>query len=585
MVQKKYTFHTFDELEAIVDGIQKSDLYQKATGVLFQLYNPKLDLDDERIVDYINATCSNACLVGITAANVVDEEFDIKDCPAELNAVFFSSGRLIEFDFDTSIATGFAAGRIIHEQLDNIPNAKCMLICYSCGSAVIHSFISEFRHHQIPIFGIMSGGSIRANNTAKVYGKRVHSNGIIAIIMSGRDLHLYMDNCLGFREIGVEMAVTKTQGDNIISEIDHKPATEVYSKYLKVSPNRYFMHNVCEFPMVFHRNDCAVARVPTACDEKGMIHFTSDVIEGEKFRLSYGNPENLFYTIRESVKGLKEFRPQAVFLYECGNRMRFLRDKANCEIESYTSLYPQTSVAVGFAELFISSEENGCAMNSALVAVGLSEDPSAKDSIRNGISLNNMESEANVQNYVPLVDRILTFLETTAAELDSINKELGRIAYTDQLTRIYNRWELENKVNDVLESCQRDKRPASIIFMDIDHFKRVNDNFGHDVGDMVLRESVDLVKNSLKPQHIFGRWGGEEFIYVIPESHLEEAKSFAEMLRKQIEENCFAVVEHITMSFGVTEYRAGDNLEAFVKRADNALYMAKEGGRNRVCSQ
>ena len=122
----------------------------------------------------------------------------------------------------------------------------------------------------------------------------------------------------------------------------------------------------------------------------------------------------------------------------------------------------------------------------------------------------------------------------------------------------------------------------SMIFMDIDHFKHVNDTYGHDVGDMVLRASVDIVKDNLKPSHVFGRWGGEEFIYVLPETELSEAIEFAENLRSQIEQSYFTTVQHITMSFGVTQYMAGDTIDSFVKRADEGLYKAKEGGRNRV---
>lgn len=116
----------------------------------------------------------------------------------------------------------------------------------------------------------------------------------------------------------------------------------------------------------------------------------------------------------------------------------------------------------------------------------------------------------------------------------------------------------------------------------IDHFKHVNDTYGHDVGDMVLRASVDIVKDNLKPSHVFGRWGGEEFLYVLPETDMDKALEFAESLRSQIEQSYFTTVQHITMSFGVTQYKAGDTIDSFVKRADEGLYKAKESGRNRV---
>lgn len=583
MNQKKYSFHTYDELVTIVDVIKDSKDYKSASGVLMQLYNPKIDADDEAIVDYINASCSNACLIGLTCANIADEEYDIKDNPIELNITYFKKTRLIEYDFDLNVATGFVAGRMINEALQDIEDARCMLTCYSCGSAVLHSFSSEFSHHNLPMFGAKAGRSIRALNIAKAYGKRAGDNKIVSVIFAGTDLHIYMDNCLGFKEIGVEMAVTKTEGDNIISEIDHRPATEVYSKYLKVSPGKYFVENVCEFPMIFHRKDCVIARVPSAYGEDNSIHFTSDVVKGERLRLSYGSADNLLDTISESVYGLKNFNPEAVFLFECGNRVRFLKEKASSETSSYRILYPEVSVAVGYAEIYESGSGCGGVLNSALVAVGLKEDSEAQDEFRPGVAyVDDKEIQEDGRDYIPFVDRILNFLERTSIELDSVNKELGKIAYTDQLTRIYNRWELENKVNEILDKCNADGSEASIIFMDIDHFKHVNDTYGHDVGDMVLRATVDIIRDNLKPQHVFGRWGGEEFIYVLPDIGIEDAFLFAENLRKQIQDNGFVTVQHITMSFGVTQNVAGDTLETFVKRADDGLYKAKEGGRNRV---
>ncbi len=584
MIQKKYSFQSLDELERITADLTTSDAYRNASGVLLQLYNPKLTGHDEQIVEHIRVTCTKACLAGITCANITDDEYDMKDQPIELNVTFFRTTRIMALDFDMQQESGFDAGRIAHYQLQDIPDTRCMLVCYSCSSAAIQAFIKEFRHHRIPVFGAKAGRSLRALNTPLVYGRRVRADGITIVIFAGGDLHLYMDNCLGFKEIGLNMLVTGTKSDNIISEIDHKPAVEIYSKYLNVKPNQYFVHNVCEFPLVFHKGDCPVARVPAACDEDGSIHFTAGVVKGEVFRLSYGNPDNLFRIIECSVCGLKRFRPEAVFIFECGNRIRLLKERAACETDSFRRHFPELSVGIGYAELFFPSTECGGALNSALVAVGLTEDPSAKDEIRTSVDVpegDEVKKEEG-REYIPFVDRILHFLETTSAELDQHNQELGRIATTDRLTRIYNRWELENKINGMMKLSAAYKAHVSLIFMDIDHFKKINDTYGHDVGDMVLRETVNLIKENLQPQHVFGRWGGEEFLYALPDTNLEEARAFAEKLRVQIENNCYLTAGKVTMSFGVTQLAEEDDMNSLVKRADQALYMAKETGRNRV---
>lgn len=585
MIQKKYEFKTIEEMDSILSTIIKDDNYQNAKDVLIQLYNPRLDLEDEALVEHLKSQCGKATIAGITNANIADIEFDISECPVELNVTYLFKTSLSVMEFDMDQMTGFSSGRMASEALLSRPDARCMLLCYSCGSAVIHSFLNEFRHCHLPVFGIKAGRSIRKLNPAYVYGQKAYQNGIVAVIFYGKDLRIHMDNCLGFKEIGVEMLVTQTEGDNVILEINHKPATEVYSKYLKVKPNQYFVQNVCEFPLVFHRNNTVISRVPAAYDERGAIIFTSDVVKGERFRLSYGSPDILFHKIDQSAERMRKFQPQALFLFECGNRFRFLKDQAGNEPERFRKDMPDLSLAIGYAEIFYSSKGEGGALNSALVAVGLTEDATAEDAMydSNHLADESVEAEPEEeQAYIPFVDRILHFLETTSTELDQLNKELGKMAYTDQLTKVYNRWELEHKIMDMIELGKKDHSPVSLLFMDIDHFKHVNDTYGHDVGDMVLKATVDLMKDRMDPSYVYGRWGGEEFLCALPNTTVEEAKDFAEVLRSTIEENCYVTVQHVTMSFGVTAMKETDTMDSLVKRADDALYEAKEGGRNRV---
>uniref|UniRef100_UPI0025D452D2 hypothetical protein n=1 Tax=Selenomonas sp. TaxID=2053611 RepID=UPI0025D452D2 len=110
MLQKKYVFHTFDELKDIATEITSSNAYRNASGVLFQLYNPKIDAADEEIITYLHDACEKACLVGLTCANIADQEFDIKDEPIELNVTYFRTTRVLAFDFDMNHETGFVAG-------------------------------------------------------------------------------------------------------------------------------------------------------------------------------------------------------------------------------------------------------------------------------------------------------------------------------------------------------------------------------------------------------------------------------------------------------------------------------------------
>lgn len=155
---------------------------------------------------------------------------------------------------------------------------------------------------------------------------------------------------------------------------------------------------------------------------------------------------------------------------------------------------------------------------------------------------------------------------------------LEKIAYEDSLTSIANR----RMVYLWLERALKKDQQFSIIFFDLDHFKRINDEHGHLIGDKALVEVTLLVKSMLKESDYFGRWGGEEFIILSFKRDKQETIDFAELLRKAIETHDFPGVDQVTSSFGVAVVHSIDTAETIVNRADDALYIAKNNGRNQV---
>ncbi len=156
------------------------------------------------------------------------------------------------------------------------------------------------------------------------------------------------------------------------------------------------------------------------------------------------------------------------------------------------------------------------------------------------------------------------------------------LATTDQLTNIANRNKLNLVMNTSIQTALRYDQPLSIIFFDIDHFKQINDKLGHDTGDDILIELCNLVSNQIRLSDFLARWGGEEFMIILPETDSSQAVKLAEKLRTIIDEHIFGVSIHITCSFGITQLRRDDDEHTLFKRADVALYSAKEHGRNRV---
>lgn len=169
------------------------------------------------------------------------------------------------------------------------------------------------------------------------------------------------------------------------------------------------------------------------------------------------------------------------------------------------------------------------------------------------------------------------------AHIKVLSTRLRGMAYTDSLTNIYNRLHFAHFLDAEIDKVKRYGGKFSIIFFDLDHFKEVNDNYGHLAGDEVLEQVTVLVSKANRSADIFARYGGEEFIILAPETDLSGALIHAERLRNDIENFEFKTVGHITSSFGVAEFDAeNDDVDDLLERADKALYMAKEFGRNRV---
>jgi diguanylate cyclase (GGDEF)-like protein len=179
---------------------------------------------------------------------------------------------------------------------------------------------------------------------------------------------------------------------------------------------------------------------------------------------------------------------------------------------------------------------------------------------------------------------VISFVSTSQDITMTIEmtKKLEKMATTDQLTGIYNRHRFEELFENELIRTHRYGNPFSLIMFDIDHFKQVNDTYGHDVGDHVLKTVVEIIQTTLRVNDIFARWGGEEFLILCPETTLEIGSKVAEKLRSFIEFHSFKEVKHITASFGVIEANKPYTKQELLKYVDEMLYKAKEGGRNTI---
>lgn len=177
---------------------------------------------------------------------------------------------------------------------------------------------------------------------------------------------------------------------------------------------------------------------------------------------------------------------------------------------------------------------------------------------------------------------IINTLNSYNNALECMTHELDQLAKTDVLTELLNRRCCDESLNESISMFKRFKQGFCVILVDIDFFKSINDNFGHDAGDDVLKEFAKLLSSSVREVDKVFRWGGEEFIILMPHTDIENGSALAERLRIKIENHNFHSNNPLTASFGVTEYQGDLTKHLFIEQADKALYKAKQRGRNQV---
>lgn len=197
------------------------------------------------------------------------------------------------------------------------------------------------------------------------------------------------------------------------------------------------------------------------------------------------------------------------------------------------------------------------------------------------VSITAVFEQDRISSYIAIFSDISQEKEILQ-KLKNQKESLKKQAQTDYLTNIYNRNKFDNILEYECKKFERYKENFCLIFIDIDHFKQINDQFGHDVGDSVLVELSSVISQNIRTSDTFARWGGEEFVLLLSQTTLTHSKRIANKLRKLVEFFEFETVGNITVSMGLVEYDTTYSVEEFIKRADNALYKAKKNGRNRV---
>ena len=362
----------------------------------------------------------------------------------------------------------------------------------------------------------------------------------------------------------------------------------IYEDHIKSALDRAFCGEVVRLnSWISYRGRgsryCKVAYTPVRDNDGNIYHVVATVTDLTERRRS----EEALKVSEERFRALADFAPCGVFEMSSDGKAIYITNQLNKIFElrendskddvllRYLHPLDRSRVKQSLSTALQSTNDNWYVESRFIM-------PSGKTKWLQISARLHAADEDTAQRYIGVVVDVTEQVKQQQL-LQEKNTELERLSTTDPLTDLYNRAKLEGVLQHELYRSQRYKSDCSVIMIDVDYFKRVNDSYGHQIGDQVLQMVAEIMQNNTRNTDWPGRWGGEEFLIVCPETDLAAAMIVAENLRSLIEETEFPMVGHKTASFGVAQLKAEELEKDLLKRVDDALYQAKSSGRNKVC--
>lgn len=437
-----------------------------------------------------------------------------------------------------------------------------------------------------PSVAIFGGGADTddLNQPSYIFDKEAIMNEGFVIMLFRGTVKVLTRSVLGWQPLGRQVTITAMDGNMVIKELDHI-AVNFYEKYLKIDPSVDFDKKTLSFPLVVEKDGVELARLPMSCRKDGSLVFNIALHVGDKLRMAYGDPNEIINGSRRVLGRIRDFGPQGMLLFSCVVRRYYLKDDVNQILSAYERITP---AAGGYTRGEIDRIEGHVyTMNMNLVSAAFREE--TKDHKRTIADItgdpSHMENDPalNLDDSLSTVQRLASFITVTSKELSDAYQKLAFVAGHDSLTDLLNRGRIEWVLRHLIEDTNKTHHTFSAIMIDIDSFKHINDTYGHSVGDDVLIRLADIMKSGVRPTDYAGRWGGDEFVILLPDTDIDQSEKVADRMRKNFAEaDILPDGKAVTASFGVTTSYEGETLESFYRRMDSALYTAKGAGKNQV---
>ncbi|MCH5164116.1 MAG: GGDEF domain-containing protein [Clostridiales bacterium] len=582
MKQFQITYKTDKSFIKELDEINKWRSDNPSYATIFHIYSEDMEeAHIKHVCDIIDEKMPDAQYLGCTSnANILGGAWENAKIIMNCTVCEYptTQAKIVQMPF--SQETLKEDVRRLKEYCEDNPWVKAVEIHATVIGMPIREFCEELStlRRDIQVFG---GGACVPNMDNKesfVFskGNKFSKASVVFLLAGGSDFHAYSTFISGWRPLKRKFKVTKSQGQ-ILYELDGQPAFDIYKKFLKVDRNAKLVSNTLEFPLFMDHNGIDVQRCLWSVGDDDSIIMVADMTEATDVRFAYGDPQTILSSIRRDGQTIADFRPDIIQIFSCASRKAFW---GNENISDETILFNSVAPSSGFytSGEFLRVNGDVCNFNTTLVLAAMREGEPKKEVVNlYDTKLDNIESDK-----IPLISRLVSFIDAFTAELEELNAKLKQASITDGLTRLYNRAEIERRIRNAVEQ-RAPKENLALIMFDIDNFKSINDVYGHKEGDKVIIALSDiLIRETSGSFSYLGRWGGEEFMVLLPGQDINEAAKLAEKIRKEFASISYDAAGPQTVSVGVVQAKHGENADALYVRVDKALYKAKANGKNQV---
>ena len=580
MKQIPYTINTIKELQDCVEQVREETRKLNVSSILVSVFTDtakKTMLGD--IQKSILSVFPEAQLIGsVSSGEIMNGQ--LMEQGVVVNFTLFEESVVRVFAFDFHEKNSNTAGRELLSVLQADKEAAAVEIISAGFHLDINPFFKQLSsaRRKIRFFGgLADDGSLGKNGLVFTQNAQLR-NGVVAAVFSGRNLHVQAASSFGWKPLGRVMTVTRMEGDFCLQELDGRPPLEVFERYLGIRNTERFLVEALTFPFYFERHGTVLARHPRRCREDGSMVFGADLRVGERLRLAYGDPGDIIDNAMALQEKMASFKPEAVFVVSCVARWMLLGSDTEKELAISRHLAPSAGF-YAYGEFM--RDDNGDIMvsNMTLVTVGM------REGMQMGRQSNIIPPRPKLNKHRTLMARLVHFIERTTQELEESNRQLAHLAQIDRLTGLFNRGETEHTLKTMLSQAQEFGEPLSVLMMDVDDFKTINDGYGHAVGDDTLKTIASVLrKHTRRGTDVPGRWGGDEFFVIFSGLASDTAREIAERIARLVEsKSVLPDGSRVTVSIGVVTAASDDTPDTLFKRADAALYDAKLiRGKNNV---